>query len=237
MKMDRIVLMYRTWKHGMKFARKGKGCRFPGKHLEVDGHVELGPRCRFRDGVIFRTKDEGKIIFGTNSWMSNNCIAEATKCVKIGDLTGFAEYCVVRDTNHMVFGTPAHWRSTPHISDPIVVGDCCLILSGCYIGPGVAIGYGAVVAPGSFVTKDIGPFEIWQGNPAKKIAHRLNGPVAHMMKRRYQKLIDEQGIGQNRHGFEDEKAREEALDGVNRAAEERDRLRIELGVAVPKGTG
>lgn len=236
MKIKRLVYAYRTVKHGFKFARKGKGCRFPGKDLEVDGHVELGDHCRFRNDVVMRTKGKGKIVFGTYSGMSYHCIAEATKFIKVGSFTGIAEFCVLRDTNHMVFGTGEHWRMTPQIADPIVIGDCCLILSGCYIGPGVSIGFGAVVAPGSFVTKDIAPFEVWSGNPAKKIAHRLEGPIAGMMKRRYQQLLDEEAVKKSRYGYNDDELRAEALDGVDRAAEERDRLREELGILVPKGT-
>ena len=38
---------------------------------------------------------------------------------------------------------------------------------------GVTIGDGAVVGMGSVVTKDIGPYEIWAGNPARMIRKRM----------------------------------------------------------------
>lgn len=38
---------------------------------------------------------------------------------------------------------------------------------------GITIGNGSVVAAGSVVTKDIGPYEIWGGNPAKFIRKRF----------------------------------------------------------------
>lgn len=41
------------------------------------------------------------------------------------------------------------------------------VYAGCVICPGVTIGEGARVAAGSVVTKDVPPFEIWRGNPAR----------------------------------------------------------------------
>lgn len=42
------------------------------------------------------------------------------------------------------------------------------------IKPGVLISDGAVIGMGSVVTHDIGPYEIWAGNPAKKIRKRFD---------------------------------------------------------------
>lgn len=46
------------------------------------------------------------------------------------------------------------------------------------IKPGVRIGNGAVIGMGSVVTKDIPDYEIWAGNPAKKIRDRFESDVA-----------------------------------------------------------
>lgn len=39
---------------------------------------------------------------------------------------------------------------------------------------GVKIGDGAVIGSGSIVTKDVGPYEIWAGNPARFIRKRFD---------------------------------------------------------------
>jgi acetyltransferase-like isoleucine patch superfamily enzyme len=196
-----------------------------GRFLEVDGHVELGDYCKIRNNAILRTTGGGKILFETYAGISYNCFIEARTVIKIGRFTGIAEFTVIRDTNHAVLGTADHWRLTPYISQPIVIGDSCLIGSHCYICPGVAIGDGAVVAQHSVITKDIGPLEVWAGNPARKVAHRVHG-VAESMQTRYQDLLNRYGLRLNRHGFQEEaeKVSEMALQGINRAAEERDQL-------------
>lgn len=54
------------------------------------------------------------------------------------------------------------------------IGNDVWIGENAMIKAGVTIGDGAVVGMGSVVTKDIGPYEIWIGNPAKMLRTRFN---------------------------------------------------------------
>ena len=54
------------------------------------------------------------------------------------------------------------------IGNDVWIGSKCLIKGGVTIGDGVIIGMGSVV------TKDIPPYEIWAGNPAKCIRKRFD---------------------------------------------------------------
>jgi len=58
-----------------------------------------------------------------------------------------------------------------------VIGNDVWIGEGSYIKAGVNIGHGAVVGMGSVVTKDIPPYAIFAGNPAKLIRFRFSGDV------------------------------------------------------------
>lgn len=57
------------------------------------------------------------------------------------------------------------------IGNDVWIGDHVLIMSG------IEIGDGAVIAAGSVVTKNIMPYEIWGGIPAKKIKDRFNPQI------------------------------------------------------------
>lgn len=57
------------------------------------------------------------------------------------------------------------------INNDVWIGRNVIILSG------IEIADGAVVAAGSVVTKNIGPYEIWGGNPAKFIRKRFDDNV------------------------------------------------------------
>jgi len=196
--MSKFSDAWNTLRHGHKFAKKGKGCLFPGRNLVVRGHVELGDYCRFRDNVILRAHKGGKIVFGNRSGASFYCIIEATKLVQIGDGTGIAEFAVIRDTNHLVVGTDVNWRITPLIAEPIIIGSNCFIGSRCYIMPGVTIGDGAVIHAGSIVTKDVGPYEIWAGSPARFAAHRTKNVPPSKLKQ-VRELIEKYGIKEDRY--------------------------------------
>lgn len=56
----------------------------------------------------------------------------------------------------------------------ITIGDDVWIASNSVILSGVTIGRGAIIAAGSIVTKDIGPYEVWGGNPACFIKNRFS---------------------------------------------------------------
>lgn len=61
------------------------------------------------------------------------------------------------------------------ISDKkIVISSDVWIGAGVTVLSGITIGVGAVVGAGSVVTHDIPPYEIWAGNPAKKIRNRFD---------------------------------------------------------------
>lgn len=55
---------------------------------------------------------------------------------------------------------------------PVEIGRFAWICSRSIILPGVTIGEGAVVASGAVVTKDVAPFDVVAGIPAKVVGHR-----------------------------------------------------------------
>lgn len=60
----------------------------------------------------------------------------------------------------------------PLITKPIQLGDSAWVAARAIVLPGVMIGEGAVVAAGAVVTKDVEPWTVVGGNPAKVIKKR-----------------------------------------------------------------
>ena len=58
------------------------------------------------------------------------------------------------------------------VAAPVTIGDRAWISFRATVLPGVTVGEGAVVAAGAVVTKDVAPFTLVAGIPAKKIADR-----------------------------------------------------------------
>jgi phosphonate metabolism protein (transferase hexapeptide repeat family) len=66
------------------------------------------------------------------------------------------------------------WRR----ASPVVIGHDVWIGHGAVILPGRNVGTGAVVAAGAIVTKDVAPYTIVAGNPARLIRRRFGEDVA-----------------------------------------------------------
>jgi maltose O-acetyltransferase len=62
-----------------------------------------------------------------------------------------------------------HCRARAAEPKPVVIEDDAWITNRCMIMPGIRIGKAAVIGSGSVVTRDVAPFTIVAGNPAKKI--------------------------------------------------------------------
>lgn len=67
---------------------------------------------------------------------------------------------------------PAGDRRDVRIGHNVWIGDRVMVL------PGVEVGDGAVLGAGSVVTRDVGPFEIHAGVPARRIRARFHDAVA-----------------------------------------------------------
>ncbi|WP_445500267.1 chloramphenicol acetyltransferase [Microvirga sp. G4-2] len=67
-----------------------------------------------------------------------------------------------------------HWRR----SHPVVIGHDVWIGHGAVILPGRSVGTGAIVGAGAIVTRDVAPYAIVGGNPARVIRRRFDERIA-----------------------------------------------------------
>ena len=63
--------------------------------------------------------------------------------------------------------------TTPQSNGDVIIGNDVWIGYGSTIMSGVKIGDGAVIAAGSLVVKDVDPYTIVGGNPAKMIKKKI----------------------------------------------------------------
>lgn len=122
---------------------------------------------------------------GKYSYIGNNSFVTDTV---IGNFTSISTDCYIGGANH-----PLNWVSTSpvfhkwenilkkHFSfhefdifKKTIIGNDVWIGNRVMIKAGVTIENGAVIGMGSVVTKNIAPYEIWAGNPAKFIRKRFS---------------------------------------------------------------
>ncbi len=87
--------------------------------------------------------------------------------VTIGANVNMAQNIVLSGLNHGFEDIKLAPREQPCSTAPIVIGDDCWIGANVVVVAGVHVGKHAVVAAGSVVTKDVLPFSVVGGNPAR----------------------------------------------------------------------
>ena len=94
--------------------------------------------------------------------------------VTIGNFTMLAHDVMILggDHNYKVAGLPTVFAGRDE-TRPTNIGDDVWVGAGSIIMAGVTIGDGAIIAAGSVVTKDVAPYCIYGGTPAKKIKDRF----------------------------------------------------------------
>ena len=92
--------------------------------------------------------------------------------ITIGDDVLIGPRVLIHSGNHRFTDPETRIREQGHDAAPIVIEDGVWIGGHAVILPGVRVGRGAVVAAGAVVTKDVEPYAIVGGVPAKRIGER-----------------------------------------------------------------
>ena len=92
--------------------------------------------------------------------------------LKIGRDVLMGPECVILTTNHNFSKRESPIRLQGSTSKPVLIGDDVWIGQRVMIMPGVNIGNGAIIGAGAVVTKDVPPYTIVGGAPAKVIKSR-----------------------------------------------------------------
>lgn len=124
--------------------------------------------------VCYRTHGcaEGRLIVGNNVHFSNNVTIDFSGEVVIGDNVSIANGSRVFSHKHYPFKILSNGKDV--IPVKTVIGDGVKIEAGSIIMPGITIGEGATIVAGSVVWKNVEPYTIVMGNPAKDIRDIVN---------------------------------------------------------------
>ncbi|MDD5334864.1 MAG: acyltransferase [Rhodoferax sp.] len=130
---------------------------------------EIDESFRF-NGKLIQLYGEGSIRTGVDSYIGALSTLQAAK----GYAIDIGSFCSISH-NVRVYTQSASpdydfsIKDRPQKCGDVTFGDYCWVGANVFINPGVAIGNNSVVGANSVVTKDIPPFEIWGGVPAKLI--------------------------------------------------------------------
>ena len=109
----------------------------------------------------------GKLSVGNNTVINFGCYLDNRRGITIGNNVGIAHNTKIYTLGHDLDDPQFKTKGAA-----VTIKDNVFIFSNTLIMPGVNIGEGAIVLAGSVVTKNVEPWTIVGGNPAKKIRER-----------------------------------------------------------------
>lgn len=132
--------------------------------------AKVGKRVTIYSGVwVFPGRN---LILGDDVDLALDVLITTNGGVEIGDRSMIGYRTQILSQNHIIPENRERIFGAGHKREKVVIGNDVWIGANAIVLPGVEIGEGAIVAAGSVVTKDVPPYAIVAGVPAKLIKER-----------------------------------------------------------------
>lgn len=146
---------------------QGRGDLIVGDDVTIDGKSVFNFASRF--------EQHPRLTIGSGTRIDDGCTITVARRVSIGS-------CCVIGAGVWIFDSSGHPADparrlageapTPDAIKPVTVHDHVRVGGRSIIFPGVTIGEGSIVSPGSVVMTDVPPYTIIAGNPARVVGSR-----------------------------------------------------------------
>jgi len=147
------------------YARPGHGRIVLGRWV----HIGDGTKLRAHDGTL-RIGD--KVVFGSDTRV--NCQLD----IEIGATTLVADWVYIADFDHRFEDLDRPIKDQGIAKAPVRIGPDVWLGTKCTVTRGVSIGRGSVVAAHAVVTRDVPPYQVVAGVPARVLRDRVAGYAA-----------------------------------------------------------
>lgn len=168
-----------------------------GEDLELDGisnckaekagQIRIGNHCRVF-GTL-QTQGDGRIQIGDHTCIYRKTVVGSVNSITIGSCVIISNHVHIYDNNNHPTSPKVRremcmtgfdgdaWRWVYADSAPIIIEDNVWIGEYAAVLKGVTIGTGAIVASHAVVTKDVPPYTIVAGNPARVVKELENDEI------------------------------------------------------------
>ncbi len=172
------------------------------KSVSASIHAVYGKQVLIDKGTVV----ESDVEIGDYSYVNKNSSIEHCRIGKYCSISSGVYICPFEHDLSAVSTHPrfdVDSRKKAERRRPVVIGNDVLISLNAIILEGVTVGDGAVVAAGAVVTKDVGPYEIVGGVPARHIGYRFSEEQIRKLEQMQWWDWDAQEIERHRDAFGD----------------------------------
>ena len=170
-----------TWLIWLRAAWQRRRLGTLGTRVFIENNVDLMryPRnIRVADEVVIKEgaricacNEQAQIRIGARTTIGYHTFIFASESITVGSDCLIAPFVYLVDSNH---GSRRDMpiNRQPNTTAPVVIGNDVWIGTKATVLAGVTIGDGAIIASGSIVNRDVEPYNIVGGSPAKVIGER-----------------------------------------------------------------
>lgn len=146
---ERLVRKWQVVTHTLLFRISTPQC---GEHTKISGRIKVYSR--------------HKLVVGRRTRISHGTMLNARGRITIGDYCHLSPHVIINSSG---LDIQKDFKKRTHVNRPVVLEDGVWVASGAIINAGVTLGEGCVIGAGAVVTRDIPPYTVAVGCPAKVI--------------------------------------------------------------------
>lgn len=140
--------------------------------LAKGGRITLGKDTVIQARAILDTGPGGHISMGSKNTVNPYCVVYGHGGLDIGDYVRIAAHTVIIPANHVFDDGDRPIARQGLRKEGIRIEDDVWVGSGCRILDGVTVGRGSVLAAGAVVHRDVEPYTVVGGVPARVLKRR-----------------------------------------------------------------
>ncbi len=180
--MFNFLVGFYTFLSSRKFASFGNNSKIKPilnssheEYISIGNNVDVGSFCRITVSTEFaghkvRSKNKVRLKIGNNVDVGHNAFISANNNIQIGNDVIMSSYVFITDHDHGFADVTKNLHEQPLTNGGhVIIEDNVFLGVKCSILKNVTIGKHSVIGANAVVTKDIPPYSLATGNPAKVI--------------------------------------------------------------------